>query len=61
MKGLVSTIDDRPQFLPEQLFETAQIPQVPDDIQNRLLSFNLGHSSPGFLIFRSVSSLDKPM
>src|SRR3972149_6212597 len=33
------------QFLPEQLFKAAQIPQVPEDRENRLLSFNLGHSS----------------
>jgi len=55
------------QFLPEQFFKAAQIPQVPEDIKNRLLSFNLGHSSlarrastPAFSFFRSRTSLDKP-
>ncbi len=33
------------QFLPEQFFKAAQIPQVPEDGENRLLSFNPGHSS----------------
>lgn len=33
------------EFLLEQLFKAAQIPQVLQDIQNRLLSFDLGHST----------------
>jgi hypothetical protein len=42
------------QFFPKQLFETAQIPQVPEDSQNRLLSFNPGHSSPRLFYFQRL-------
>jgi hypothetical protein len=41
-EGLVFTLVV--QFLPEELFEAAKIPQVLEDMQNRLLSFDLGHS-----------------
>jgi hypothetical protein len=41
-KGLIFTLVV--EFLPEKLFEAAQIPQVLEDMQNRLLSFDLGHS-----------------
>ena len=41
-KGLVFTFVV--QFLPEELFEPAKISQVLEDMQNCLLSFDLGHS-----------------
>jgi hypothetical protein len=38
------------QFLSEKLFKAAQIPQVLEDMQNRLLPINLRHS---FLLVRT--------
>jgi len=51
------------QFLPKELLKARQIPQVLEDMQNRLLSFDLGHSPlPGqwrspALSFLEVSQL----